>query len=337
MGLDRRFYHWRGDVKLAEICALLDIDTPAVADARITGVAPSARAVSGELCFLETKAPKKAVLPAAGAFCFVPEGFDAASLTGVVCLPVRRPRAAFAIASQHLIQVKSWPMGGTHVSPDAELEDGVELGVGAVIGAGAIVGSGTRIGPGSVIGEGVAIGRGCQIGAHVSLQCALIGDHVVILSGTRLGEAGFGTIAGAAGAEDMPQFGRVIIQDHVTIGANCCIDRGAFDDTVIGERTKIDNLCQIGHNVRIGRSVVMAAFAGLSGTVNVEDGAMMGGRVGIADHVTIGSGAKLAADAAIMRDVPAGETWGGTPARPFRNWMRETAWLSRQANKKSSK
>jgi len=122
----------------------------------------------------------------------------------------------------------------------------------------------------------------------------------------------------------------------VSIGANTCIDRGVFDDTIVGERTKIDNLCQIAHNVVLGRSVLMAAFAGISGSVSVGDGCMFGGRIGIADHVKIGERVSLAASSGIFRDIDSGETWGGLPAKPIRQWMREVAWLQKNANPKKT-
>ncbi len=204
-----------------------------------------------------------------------------------------------------------------------------------MVGAGARIGAGTSIGPNSVIGPGVAIGRNCRLGANVAISHALIGDRVQILSGAVIGEAGFGVGASKSGVIDMPQLGRAIIQDGVTVGACSCIDRGAWEDTVVGENTKIDNLVQIAHNVRLGRNCVLAAHTGISGSVTVGDGAQFGGRAGIADHLDIGAGARIAAAAGVMKDVPAGETWAGAPARQLRRFMRETAWLARKAHSRA--
>jgi UDP-3-O-[3-hydroxymyristoyl] glucosamine N-acyltransferase len=130
---------------------------------------------------------------------------------------------------------------------------------------------------------------------------------------------------------DVPQLGRVIIQDNVGIGAQTGVDRGAFNDTVIGENTKIDNLVQIAHNVVIGRNCVIAGQCGLSGSSAVGDGVQIGGHVGLADHVTIGSGARLAAMSGVMHDVPPGESWCGIPAVPVKQFFRQVAWLQKAA------
>jgi UDP-3-O-[3-hydroxymyristoyl] glucosamine N-acyltransferase len=205
---------------------------------------------------------------------------------------------------------------------------------GAVIGEGALIGRGTRIGANSVIGPGVQIGRDCAIGPNVTVMCALIGDRVKLLSGARIGEAGFGAAGSATGPLDVPQLGRVILQDGVTVGANSCIDRGAYDDTVVGENSKIDNLVMIGHNCVIGRNALIAAHTGISGSVTVGDNVMFGGKAGIGDHLSIGEGARVAAGAGVLADIPAGETWSGYPAKPIRQFLRETVWLARQATRK---
>jgi UDP-3-O-[3-hydroxymyristoyl] glucosamine N-acyltransferase len=154
---------------------------------------------------------------------------------------------------------------------------------------------------------------------------------VKLYAGAVIGEAGFGVTGGRAGLMDIPQLGRVILQDGVTVGANSCIDRGAFEDTVIGEDTKIDNLVQIGHNVRVGRGCLFASQVGVSGSTVIGDGVRFGGQAGIADHLNISDGATLMARAGLMNDIGPGEIWGGTLAFPRRQWFRQTAWLAKSA------
>ncbi|NEX92703.1 UDP-3-O-(3-hydroxymyristoyl)glucosamine N-acyltransferase, partial [Caulobacter sp. 17J65-9] len=220
---------------------------------------------------------------------------------------------------------------GPAVHPTAEIGEGVVLAPGAVVGEGAAIGAGSYIGPNAVVGPGVQLGRDCVIGSNASVGFALIGDRVRLAAGVVVGEAGFGVAGSGSGAVDVPQLGRVVLQDGVSIGANSCIDRGAYDDTVVGEHTKIDNLVQVAHNVVLGRSCVLAAHTGISGSAKIGDGVMFGGRAGLADHVTIGAGARVAAGGGVMKDIPAGETWGGYPAKPIRQFLREAAWIAKQS------
>ena len=208
---------------------------------------------------------------------------------------------------------------------------------GAVVGPGAGIGAGSVIAPNAVIGHNVQIGRNCHVGAGATLQNALLGNSVIIHAGVRIGQDGFGFVAGRAGPEKMPQLGRVVIQDHVEIGANSTVDRGALGDTIVGEHTKIDNLCQIAHNVRIGRSCLIAGQCGLSGSVTLGDGVMLGGGVGIADHLSIGSGAAIAAGSGLMHNVPAGEKWGGSPAMPMWDYLRGVAQLRRLGKERTGR
>ena len=301
-------------------------------DRMISGVAPLASAGADDLAFLsDRKLAGRLADTAAGAVVVNADMVDHAPSSAAVVVS-RFPQALWARASGRLcapVQLDS-AAGLAEVAED----DSVVVEPGVVLGRGVRIGRGTRIGANSVIGPGVQIGRGCWIGAHVTLGFALVGDGVRILSGARIGEAGFGAAASPVGPIDVPQLGRVILQDHVTVGANTCIDRGAFDDTVIGEGTKIDNLVQIGHNCRIGRFCLMAAHTGISGSVVVGDGVMFGGRAGVGDHITIGDGARIAAGAGVLADVPAGETWSGYPAKPVRQSLREAVWLAKQASGK---
>jgi len=222
------------------------------------------------------------------------------------------------------------------VSKEAVIEDGVIVGPGAVIGAGVEIGARTVIGAHAVLCDKVRIGRDCAIGSGTVLQFTLCGDRVVFHSGVKSGQDGFGYLPGPSGMMKMPQTGRVIVQDDVEVGANTTIDRGAIDDTVIGEGSKIDNLVQIGHNVHIGRHVVLCGQVGLSGSCRIGDGAMLGGGAGVANGVVVGAGAQLAAHSGAMYDIPGGERWAGTPAQPIRHFFREQAAL-RQLVKNNKK
>jgi UDP-3-O-[3-hydroxymyristoyl] glucosamine N-acyltransferase len=184
-----------------------------------------------------------------------------------------------------------------------------------------------------VIAQNVEIGDQSVIGANASISHALIGANVRIYPGVRIGQDGFGFAIDPAGHVKVPQLGRVIIGDSVEIGANTTIDRGAGPDTHIGQGSWIDNLVQIGHNVKIGRGCVIIAQTGVAGSTVLEDYAVLAAQVGVAGHLTIGMGARIGAQSGVMRDVAAGSEVMGAPAMPAKQFMRQVAMLRKMSNK----
>ncbi len=328
---DPRFYRNCGPFGLAEICARLGMDLPRGKGGaiRIEDVTGLDGAGPFHLTFFSggRELADSFVRSRAG-FCIVPEK---ARLAGVpdsmTLLPVASVPHAFAAVAALFYPEASQPVFSQSVpiSPDAKLGREAVVGPGAVIGPGAEIGDHVRIGANAVIGPGVAIGHHSEIGSNVTISHAYLGDRVTVLPGAAIGQPGFGFASSAAGHRKIPQLGRVIVQDGVEIGAGTAIDRGALGDTVIGEGSKIDNLVQIGHNVRIGRHVVLVSQVGIAGSSVVADFAVLGGQVGIADHTRIGPAARLAARSAMVSGqvIEGGRDYGGVPAKPVREWLRE--------------
>ena len=332
--IDPRFYEVLGPLKASDIAALLG-STVAQGDPgrTVASVASASSAQASDLTFLEEPGDRAIEAGVVIASADAVQGVAPSSAVIVVA----QARSAFARAAERLVRLRELQPGDPEVHPEARIASSARLEPGVVVGRGASIGEGVRIGANAVIGPGVQIGNGSMIGASAVVRCALIGDGVRILSGAVVGEAGFGLAVGKSGPALSPHFGRVIMQNGVSLGANSTIDRGLFDDTVIGEASHIDNLCHIGHNCRIGRNFAAAAFLGVSGSSEIGDNVQFGGRVGLKDHIHIGTGARIAAGAGVLTDVPAGETWAGYPAKPLRTWMRELAWLGRAAQKRPAK
>jgi len=306
------------------------------ADVTIGRLAPAADGGEDSLVFVDGKrnAALLASVRAAAVLCDEEAACEVPA--GVAILVSQKPQFAFAQIARLLFPSGTRPQPITgetgisshaFISPGVSIEDGAIIEAGAVIGPNSAIGRGTVIGPNAVIADGCTIGRDCYIGPQSTVQFAIIGDRVILHPGVQVGQDGFGFLPGPTGLEKNPQIGRVVIQNDVEIGANTTVDRGALSDTIIGEGSKIDNLVQVAHNVKIGRSCVIAGNCGISGSVTIGDMVMLGGRVGIADHITIGDRAQLAAGSGVMNDIPAGERWAGSPAQPMRQAFREIAAL----------
>jgi UDP-3-O-[3-hydroxymyristoyl] glucosamine N-acyltransferase len=323
-------------MQLSELAERLGAELVGDSEADIIGVAAPPLASAEHVVFAESEAMLPAALAsAAGAVITIARVADGARSKPL--LLTNTPKLTFARAGQLLRRRDQQP--GVHpsafVDSSALLEEGVSIGPHVVIERDVVIGRDTTIDAGAVIGAGAGIGSGCHIYPRVVLYPGTdLGDRVIVHAGAVLGADGFGYVRDPSTGEytQFPQQGRLVVEDDVEIGANSTVDRGALEETRIASGTKLDNLVHVGHNVCIGRNVVIAAQTGVSGSSSIGDGAIVGGQVGIADHVQIGAGAILGAQAGIpsgKRIHGPGVVFWGTPARPIREYLKELATLAR--------
>lgn len=214
------------------------------------------------------------------------------------------------------------------IASDAVLGEGCTVYPFAFIGSKTIIGPETVVFPGCYIGENCRVGAGCTLYPRTVLMAGTeVGDRVIIHAGAVLGSDGFGFAPGPDGLRKIPQIGVVRVGDDVEIGANTTIDRAVLEATAVGSGTKIDNLVQIGHNVHVGRHCILVGQVGISGSTKVGDNVTMAGQVGVSGHLSIGDGATLGPKSGVIRDVPAGESWGGIPAMERQTFFRTVATI----------
>jgi UDP-3-O-[3-hydroxymyristoyl] glucosamine N-acyltransferase len=339
---DPRFFDRAGPFTLDAIAALsgAKLLCPADAPRLFHDVGPLESAGPEDVSFLENRKYLAAFVRSHAGAAFVEERSIGQAPSGMALLISDVPYKAYALAAQAF-----YPLGriiprravSALISPAAVVPEDCEIGPNTVIEEGARLGRRCSVGANSVIGRGVEIGDDCRIGPNVTLSHCLIGSRVVLHPGVRIGQDGFGFAPDPAAPVKVPQLGRVVIGDDVDVGANTTIDRGSGPDTQIGAGSIIDNLVQIGHNVVLGRCCVLAGQVGISGSTKLDDFVMVGGQGGLAGHLHIGAGARIAAKSGLMRDVPAGATVCGSPAVPLVEFMKQTAVLQRLAKKKGGR
>ncbi|MEM7444570.1 MAG: UDP-3-O-(3-hydroxymyristoyl)glucosamine N-acyltransferase [Pseudomonadota bacterium] len=335
---DPDFFQRAGPFRLSDLAEIgrAEIAPAADADAFVHDVASLESATETDISFFEDTKRADLLASSKAGFCAVrPADADKAP-NGMTLLISKQPQLAYAlIAAAFYPEQEGTGVDTTaHVDASAIIDPTVTISAGVVVGARVHVGQGTRIGPNTVIGDGVRIGADCRISSHCSLSYCVIGDGVAIDAGVRIGERGFGWVIDSNGHSPVPQLGRVIIEDRVSIGANTTIDRGSGPDTLIRQGAIIDNQVMIGHNVEVGESSVLVSQVGIAGSTKLGPMVMLGGKAGLSGHLSIGAGARIMAKAGVYKDVPAGADVAGSPAIPVRDFWRLQAQLKKMMNRK---
>jgi UDP-3-O-[3-hydroxymyristoyl] glucosamine N-acyltransferase len=317
------------------------------ADIAITGAESLEMAAPGQIAFVRASKFAKGWPASRASAVLVTRGVELPPSPGTP------PRAVLTVADADLAMTRVLellmppaPIAAPGVHPSAVVDPSARIDPSAHVGPHATVGAGTTVGPGAVLHAGVRVGAGVAIGADTTLHANVvvqdrctIGSRCSLHPNVVIGADGFGYRVDpiAKALVKIPHIGTVEIGSNVEIGAGSCIDRGKFGATTIGDGTKIDNLVQIGHNCRVGRSVVICGCAALAGSVTIGDGVMIGGGAGVADNISVGPGARIAAQSGVMNDVTAGETVTGAPALAHRDWARAHIALRRLADPGSAK
>ena len=336
--VDNTFYKVRTDVTLGDVAKITSsvlTDESKKAE-KIAHIATMASATSDDICFFYDRKSKEKAAEMKAKACITTEDLQQFVPQGVIVLISDNPKIAFIKLNEYMYAEKTPAAiidASAKIAPSAKIGENCHIGANAVIEDNVVIGDNCIIEPNVVIHHDCKIGNNCKIGSNASIAYSVIGNNCYIYSGARIGFDGFGFQLINYQHHRIPQLGRVIIGNDVEIGANACIDRGALDDTVIGDGCRIDNLVQIAHNDKLGRGCVVVAQVGIAGSCNLGDFVVLGGQVGLADHLNIGTGAQIAAQSGVMRDVEAGAVVMGSPCVPFKDFMRQVSFLQRNSKK----
>ena len=312
-----------------ELAVAIGAELRGGADTAVTGAASLDAAGPGDVTFFASKRYRSQLEASAAAAVILPE--EAAAACPVTGLVVSNPYAAWARALAHLFPEPELAPGIHHravIGPDADIDPGARDDAQAVIGAGARVETGAWIEAGSVIGADCRVGAGSRLGPNATLYDGTeVGARVRVHAAAVLGARGFGLAPEGEGYREIPQVGRVVVEDDVEIGAGSTVDRAALDETRIGRGTKIDNLVQIGHNCRIGAHCILSGQAGISGSTEVGDHCTLAGQSGVAGHLRIPANTTLTAKAGVIGEIREPGVYSGFPHQPHSEWRRDVAAL----------
>ncbi len=310
-------------MKLGEIAKIIGGRITGNPEVEITAASGIREAKQGDITFLAEKKNLKYISGTNASAIILKEKIKGLAVSMLV---VDNPYFTFAKALEVLYKKPLNPLGVSDkavIGSDASFGDNVTVYPLAYIGSNVAIGAGVTIFPGVYIGDGVSIGDDSIVYPNITIRGDVtIGKRVIVHSGTVIGSDGFGYVLEKGMHYKIPQVGGVIIEDDVEIGANVTIDRATIGNTVIGCGTKIDNLVQIAHNVKIGKKCIVVGHVGIGGSAEIADGVVLAGQVGIRDHVKIGNGVKVGAQSGVVHDITDGEVFSGSPAIPHKTWLR---------------
>jgi UDP-3-O-[3-hydroxymyristoyl] glucosamine N-acyltransferase len=316
-------------VKLTALASLVNGEIIGIQDIEISGVSGIREAQEGDITFLSSNQYIKDI-PSCKASCVIVK--EPLKDIGITQLKVSNPYLAYATLLGHFYVKPREPIGiskHAFVSDKALLGENVSVFPFAYVSDGVSIGDGTVLYPYVYIGENTSIGAHCMLYPHVTLRERIqVGNRVIIHAGSVIGSDGFGYVFDGGIYHKIPQVGGVVIEDDVEIGSNVSIDRATTGDTIIGKGTKIDNLSQIAHNVRIGNGTIIIAQVGIGGSTEIGDYVTLAGQVGVADHAKIDSQTMIGAQSGVMGTITRG-AYSGSPAMPHREWLKAQAVFSR--------
>lgn len=320
------------EILLSSLAEQLGAQLAGDAQARVSSVATLEGAKAGQLSFLSNAKYRKYLAETAATAVLIKEDDLSFVPPGVTALVVKDPYVAFARVAQQLDSTPAIAIGihpTAQIDPSAEVAANVAIGAGAVISAGAIIGSDSQIGAGSFVGESAVVGKNCRIWPNVTLyHKVVVGDNCLVHSGTVIGADGFGFANERGTWLKIPQTGSVILGRDCDIGANVTIDRGAIEDTIIGNNVIIDNQCQIAHNVQIGDHTAIAGCTVVAGSTKIGRYCIIGGAAVLNGHIEICDGAHISGMAMVMKPITEkGMYTSGIPATSNAEWRKNTARL----------
>ncbi len=295
---------------------------------KIFDIATLEEAEKNQISFLNSGQYLEKFSVSKAGFCFVEEKYAAKAPQGMIALIHKNPYFVYAKIAATFYQEKAPEfVEGKLVHPTAKIGAGTQIAPNAYIGKNVEIGKNCIISAGATVMDGCVIGDNSIVNSGAVVSFAIIGDNCVIYNGAKIGQDGFGFAHNAGVNHKIIQLGCVEIKNFVEIGANSCVDRGAIENTVIGEGSKIDNLVQIAHNVVIGKGTVIAGCTAVAGSVKIGNFVQIGGGSNIAGHITINDGAKVAGMSGVMRDVEPMQAVAGIPALPIKKWHKINATL----------